>query len=120
PNLLPTGEKGQEISGPNKVGGVTDFPERSLKLLRDCADSPDGDLTALLGQLAPEDDPVVALNTALFDHGAWLDLPADAIPEAPLEIVHAFGAHETPSETHSRLAIRLGANARLTLIERFV
>ncbi len=95
-------------------------PDPQLKLLRDNAESPDADLAALLGQLAPSDDPVVALNTALFDHGAWLDLPADAAPSEPLEIVHAFGEHETPSETHSRLALRLGANARLTLIERFV
>jgi Fe-S cluster assembly protein SufD len=99
-------------------------PDERLRLLGDCADAPPTEITALLGRLAPQDDPVVALNTALFDHGAWLDLAPDTQPEKPqsekpLELVHAFGAHETPSETHSRLAIRLGANAGLTLIERF-
>ncbi|MDN5865553.1 MAG: Fe-S cluster assembly protein SufD [Gammaproteobacteria bacterium] len=84
------------------------------------AKEPGSGLAELLGQLAPQDDPVVALNTALFDHGAWLDLPAEAAPGEPLEIVHAIGAHDSPSETHARLAIHLGENARLTLVERFI
>ncbi|MDN5874525.1 MAG: Fe-S cluster assembly protein SufD, partial [Sinobacteraceae bacterium] len=103
------------------VDGYTDgaSPDAHLQLLRDCAAAPSSGLSTLLGQLAPWDDPVVALNTALFDHGAWLDLPAGAAPETPLEIVHAFGRHASPSETHARLAIHLGENARLTLVERF-
>lgn len=103
------------------VDGYADngSPDENLKLLRHCAESPAGGLSQLLGRIAPEDDPVVALNTALFDHGAWIDIPADSAPDTPLELVHAFGEQEAPSETHSRLAIRLGARARLTLIERF-
>lgn len=94
-------------------------PDAALTLLRDCADAPPAGLADLLGQIAPPDDPIVSLNTALFNHGAWIDIPPGAVPGKPLEIVHALGAHAAPAETHARLALHLGENARLTLVERF-
>ncbi len=90
-----------------------------LRSLRACAAQPAGELTALLGQLAPEDDPVVALNTALFDHGAWIRLERDSKPEAPIELTYASGERDKAAATHVRLALDIENGARLTLIERY-
>ncbi|MGA7964870.1 MAG: Fe-S cluster assembly protein SufD [Gammaproteobacteria bacterium] len=92
--------------------------DKRLVSLQDCAVSPSPALTTLLGQLAPQDDPVVALNTTLFDHGAWIDLPDNAAPAEALELVYASAERDTPAATHARLAIRLGRNSQLVLIER--
>ena len=89
-----------------------------VREIRDCAASPPAQLNALLGRLAPIEDPVVALNTALFDHGAWICLPADTAPEKPLELSYASGERNTAAATHARLAVELGPHARLVLIER--
>lgn len=86
--------------------------------LEACARAPEQALTALLGRLAPEADPVVALNTALFDHGAWIRMPRDARPEAPLELVYAAGEREAAAAVHARLALEMGSHSQLVLIER--
>lgn len=89
-----------------------------VQALETCANSPEKALTALLGQLAPEADPVVALNTALFDHGAWIHMPRDATPEAPLELAYASGERDTATAAHARLALEMGSHSQLVLIER--
>lgn len=89
-----------------------------LVSLTDCAASPPRALTGLLGQLALQDDPVVALNTTLFDHGAWIDLPDNAAPGKALELVYASAERDSPAATHARLAVQLGQNSQLVLIER--
>ncbi len=86
----------------------------------DLADSPPEALAELLGSLASEDDPVVALNTALFDHGAWIDVPAGEQPPEALELVFASGKRDVSAATHARIALRLGAGSRLVLIERHI
>jgi Fe-S cluster assembly protein SufD len=75
------------------------------------------------GRLGALDEPVpmVALNTMLFEDGLFIDIPAghDAGVMELLSI--ASHAHETqkgrPIAFHPRHLIRLGAGARLTLIE---
>lgn len=78
---------------------------------------------ALLGRLAPADDPVVAINTALFDHGARIHLPDGAAPAAsvelpPVELLFASAPRDTAAATHARLVVELGRDSRLVLIER--
>lgn len=89
-----------------------------VREIQDCAASPPAALNALLGRLAPIEDPVVALNTALFDHGAWVSLPAGATPEKPLELTYASSERNAAASMHARLAVELGPDARLVLIER--
>jgi Fe-S cluster assembly protein SufD len=83
-----------------------------------CAASPPPALVALLGQLAPPEDPVVALNTTLFDHGAWINLPDNASPGEALELVYAGSERDAPTARHGRLALRLGRGSQLVLVER--
>lgn len=98
-------------AGDSGTGNVTS--------LQECAGSPPEALARLLGRLAPEDDPVVALNTALFDHGAWIELGDGESRDAPLELVHATGRERAEAAAcHGRLALRMGRDSRLVLIER--
>ncbi len=89
-----------------------------VRVLKDCINPAPLELARLLGHVAPETEPVVALNTALFDHGLWADLAAGAAPERPLELTWAAGSQTAGHAQHARLALRLGAESRLVLIER--
>ena len=89
-----------------------------LQSLRACAESPAQGLASLLGRLAPAEDAVVALNTALFDHGAWIRLPRDTKADTPIELTYASGEREAAAATHARLALELESHSRLILIER--
>ena len=86
--------------------------------LQACAASPPPALDELLGTLAPPDDPVVALNTTLFDYGAWIELGKEAAPDGPLELAYVAGDREDAAAYHGRLALQMGRNSRLVLIER--
>lgn len=87
--------------------------------LQGCATTPPDALAGLLGQLAPQDDPVAALNTALFDHGAWIELGDGETPDTPLELAHTVARDRGEAAAcHGRLALRMGRDSRLVLIER--
>lgn len=89
-----------------------------VQSLAGLAAQPPQPLAELLGRLAGDDDSLVALNTALFDHGAWIDVPAGTRLEAPLELLFAAGDHTQAASLHTRLAIRIGKDSRIVLIER--
>ncbi len=89
-----------------------------VRALETCASAPEKALATLLGRVAPAADPVVALNTALFDHGAWISLPQNARPESPLELAYAAGERDTAAAMHARLALEMGSHSELVLIER--
>lgn len=89
-----------------------------VRQLHACAAAPAPELAALLGRLAPADDPVVALNTALFDHGAWISLPDDTASADPIELAYVSGERTTAAGAHARLALAMGRNSSLVLIER--
>ena len=70
------------------------------------------------GTLAqPGRDPLVALNTMLAEDGARLDVPAGADAGVVLIASLATEAMDRITAFHPRHSIRLGAGARLTLIE---
>lgn len=74
-----------------------------------------------LGRLARFDDRAfVALNTAAMEDGAFVDLPAGARVEEPIEIVHVADAEGGAVAAHPRLLVVAGAGAHATLIETFV
>jgi Fe-S cluster assembly protein SufD len=70
-----------------------------------------------LGRLArPEEHPLAALNTALFEDGLTVTVPA-GIDAGGLELSHFVLAAERPLACHPRHLIRLEAGARLLLLE---
>lgn len=71
----------------------------------------------LLGSLAqPGREPVAALNTMLFEDGLFLDVPA-GVDGGLLEFVSIAVDPGRPFAFHPRHLIRLGAGAKLTVIE---
>lgn len=64
-------------------------------------------------QARPDRDPLVALNTMLAVDGAIIDVPADT--DGGTLHLASHGTRTAPF--HPRHTIRLGANARLTLLE---
>jgi Fe-S cluster assembly protein SufD len=73
------------------------------------------DAEGRLGALnAPE--PLVALNTMLFEDGLFLDVPA-GMDAGVIELLSLASHAERPIAFHPRHLIRLGAGARLSLIE---
>jgi len=76
-----------------------------------------GAAEGLLGSLArTEDLPLVALNTAMFEDGALIDL-APGEDGGVVELLHVTLA-DRPVAVHPRHLVRLGAGAKLVLIER--
>jgi len=70
-----------------------------------------------LGALAkPESEPLAALNTMLFEDGLFIDLP-EGVDGGLLELVSVAVDPGRPFAFHPRHLVRLGAGARLTLIE---
>lgn len=70
-----------------------------------------------LGQYASyEDNPFVALNTAHFEDGAFVHIPANTVVERPLRI----GFTAVPDRTtHPRNLIVVGAGSQVQIIEKY-
>ena len=68
--------------------------------------------------LKTSDDPFTALNTALWQDGIFIQVPAKAKVEKPVFILHINDAEVTQSICHTRLLVVLEEGSELTLIER--
>ncbi|MBL6456226.1 Fe-S cluster assembly protein SufD [Belnapia sp. T6] len=74
-------------------------------------------LESRLGELArPAEEPLVALNTMLFEDGLVVSVPA-GIDGGVIELSSIASRSERPSAFHPRHLIRLEAGASLTIIE---
>ena len=75
----------------------------------------DGSAAARL-DAAAFDDAIGRINAAFVRDGFVLDIPAGAEIEAPVEIqsIHAGG------QVHTRFPVRVGAGAKVTIIERHI
>ena len=74
-------------------------------------------LEGMLGALAPlSEHPMTALNTLMFEDGLLLDVPAGA-DAGHLELLSIAVDPGRPFAFHPRHLIRLGAGAKLTLLE---
>ena len=67
---------------------------------------------------AGPEHPFASLNAAFFADGFVLDVPADAVVEKPIEIVHlTSGAADTA--LHTRSLVNLGYRSRATITETY-
>ena len=66
------------------------------------------------------DDTFVNLNTAIFQAALVLELDAGVSLETPLEVLHVSLPETESASHHLRCLVRLGTDARATLIERYV
>lgn len=74
-------------------------------------------LEGRLGALArPEEQPMAALNTMLFEDGLVIDVPA-GVAGGVIELVSLGTESERAPAFHPRHLLRLGAGASLTIVE---
>jgi Fe-S cluster assembly protein SufD len=74
-----------------------------------------------LGRLArPEDHAFVAANAALFEDGAFLELPPNVAVDAPIALVFLADAAAGPVAAHPRTLVVVGEGARATVEEVYL
>ncbi len=71
----------------------------------------------LLDLLENENDVFAAINSAFVHHGVLIDIPAKAIFDVPVQMLHvSTGTSSGAVTSHPRLVVRLGETAELKMI----
>lgn len=71
----------------------------------------------LLDSLENENDVFAAINSAFVHHGVWIDIPAKATFDNPVQFLYiSTGSASAPVTSHPRLVMRLGEMAELKMI----
>ncbi|MEW6302011.1 MAG: Fe-S cluster assembly protein SufD [Verrucomicrobiota bacterium] len=74
-----------------------------------------------LGQYArTEDNAFAALNTAFFQDGAFIHVPANTAVNEPVQLLFITTAHDSGATIQPRNLIVTGESAKLTVIESYV
>lgn len=66
-----------------------------------------------------EDDAFVALNTALFGDGAYVEIPKNTVVDEPIHLLFLSTSKDLPIVTHPRNLIIVGAGSQAKLIETY-
>ena len=66
-----------------------------------------------------QDDSFVALNTAFFLDGAYVEIPKNTVVEEPIHLLFISTSKDLPIAAHPRNLIRLGAGSQATIIETY-
>jgi len=113
--VIVNGQFRSELSDVSGLEGIVE-----VLSLSDGLDNPADWLKETLGQVnPPQNDAVVALNTALMTGGVTLRIADNAVLDKPVHIVHIFTSREAASVT-TRNVILVGAGARVTLLESYI
>lgn len=92
----------------------------SIDTLSEWLERDTNSLEHLFGTLADaETHPLAALNTACFDEAIVIRLASDQVADVPLLIEYVSAPGTTETLACPRILIDMGANSRLTVIERF-
>ncbi len=67
-----------------------------------------------------QDHPFVALNTAFFEDGAFIEVPKGLVLDKPIHLVFVSTAGPEPTVSHPRNLIILGRESQVTLIEAHI
>ncbi len=105
---------GRVLAGPSHVGGLP-AGMRVLSLAEAIARFPERVAEALAE--VPDPGPFTDLNTALAEDGAWIELEEGVRPDFPLQLLLVAVGEPSAVMAHPRVVVRLGAGARLHLIE---
>ncbi len=68
---------------------------------------------------SPEANPFVAWNTANFQDGVLIRIPAGAVIEEPIHVVYESSANGKPVVSHPRTLVIAGANSHATIVESY-
>lgn len=66
-----------------------------------------------------EQHPFVALNTALFQDGAYIHVPDNLVVETPLQVIYLAASAAGASMCHPRNLIVAGQHSQVTIIESY-
>ena len=66
-----------------------------------------------------EDDPFVALNTAFFQDGAYVEVPKGTVVGEPIHLLFVSTFRDLPIVAHPRNLILMGAGSQATVIESY-
>jgi Fe-S cluster assembly protein SufD len=103
-----------ELSSP---GGTEGLEVRSL---REVIEREPQRLHALLERGTAGDGPFPALNTALFDDGAFVHVRAGTVVAAPVHVVFlSAGGDGEPTASYPRTVVVAGEKSQLTLVESY-
>jgi Fe-S cluster assembly protein SufD len=80
---------------------------------------PTEDLEHHLARHADADDPTVALNTAYLQDGGFVHLPANAVVDEPIHLLHLASEPHAPTACHVRHLILAGAHSQATVVESY-
>lgn len=75
-------------------------------------------VTEGLTEIAESKDPFALLNSALWQDGLFIHVPAKATGEEPLYIYHLHDATEKKVASHTRLMVVVEKHAEFSIIER--
>ncbi len=108
---------GRLVAGQSHVGGLPDGM-RVMGLAEAIQHRPQEVAAAF--EALPAPGPFSDLNTALAADGAWIELNPGVRPEVSLQLVFVAVGEPSAVITHPRVVVRLGAGARLHLLESHV
>ena len=66
------------------------------------------------------DEPFTALNTAFFQDGAFVRLPADEAVAEPIHLLHVSTEPAAPTASHLRHLVLAGPRSQATVVESYV
>ncbi len=64
--------------------------------------------------------PFVALNTALFEDGLFIEVAPGAVVEEPIQVLFFVTADAAPTVSYPRVLVHAGENSQARLVESFV
>jgi Fe-S cluster assembly protein SufD len=110
---------GRLVPGLSSLEGL--FAGVTVKPLRDAVREDAEALEAVLGQRArSEAHPFVALNAALLDEGAFIQVRPGAVAPSPVQLVFlSSGAEASPVLASPRIVVVAGANSEAALVELY-
>ncbi len=110
---------GRLVPGLSSLEGLG--PGVTVKSLRDAVREDAETLEAVLGQRArSEGHPFVALNAALLEEGAFVQVRPGAVAPSPVQLVFlSSGADASPVLASPRIVVVAGANSEAALVELY-
>ncbi len=67
----------------------------------------------------PQSNGFVALNTAAFTDGAFIQIPADLIIESPIHLLFITTSADQPTLVQPRICVHVGARSQVTLVQTY-
>lgn len=94
--------------------------EINIKSLREAFDKDRELVDSYFNKLvSPEPDSFSALNTAFWQDGLFVHVPANTVVEKPLLLLHISDAANAQVVAHTRLLAIVEAGSKLSIIEKF-